>query len=52
MNQMDYLVRAIAEDGNVRALACVTTDLVNEVCLRHETYPLASVAVGRALTGG
>lgn len=51
-SQIDYLVRAIAEEANVRALACVTTDLVNEVCLRHETYPLASAALGRAITAG
>ncbi|WP_281794437.1 Hsp33 family molecular chaperone HslO [Desulforhabdus amnigena] len=52
MSQMDYLVRVISEEANVRALACVTTNLVNEVCLRHDTYPLATVALGRALGGG
>lgn len=51
-SQIDYLVRAIAEEANVRALACVTTNVVNEVCLRHETYPLASAALGRAVTAG
>lgn len=48
----DYLVRIIACDGALRALACVTTDLVNELCRRHGTAPTASVALGRALTGG
>jgi len=48
----DYLVRAMTKDGSVRALACVTTQLVNEACRRHGTYPTASAALGRALTGG
>lgn len=47
----DYLVRIISKDGNVRGLACVTTDLVNEACRRNSTYPTASAALGRALTG-
>jgi molecular chaperone Hsp33 len=48
----DYLVRIITKDGSARALAGVTTKLVNEVCRRHGTYPTASAALGRALTGG
>jgi len=48
----DYLVRIMASDPRVRALACVTTTLVNEACTRHGTYPTASAALGRALTGG
>ncbi len=48
----DYLVRIITKSGTARALACVTTGLVGEACLRHGTYPTASAALGRALTGG
>jgi molecular chaperone Hsp33 len=48
----DYLVRTITRSGTVRALACVTTDLVGEGCRRHGTHPTASAALGRALTGG
>lgn len=48
----DYLVRIMASDPCVRALACITTTLVNEACTRHGTYPTASAALGRALTGG
>ncbi len=48
----DYLVRTITQDGSVRALACVTTHLVDEARRRHGTYPTASAALGRALTGG
>ena len=48
----DYLVRIITKSGSVRALACVTTELVGEACRRHGTLPTASAALGRALTGG
>jgi len=48
----DYLVRAITRSGNIRAFACVTTGLVDELCRRHETAPTASVAMGRALSAG
>lgn len=48
----DYLVRAITKDGGVRGLACITTQLANTICHQSETYPTATVALGRALTGG
>jgi molecular chaperone Hsp33 len=48
----DYLVRIITKDKSVRALACVTTHLVNEACYRQDTYPTAAAALGRGLTGG
>ncbi|HEU0265929.1 MAG TPA: Hsp33 family molecular chaperone HslO, partial [Geobacterales bacterium] len=47
----DYLIRIISLPRNVRALACVSTDLVRQGCLMHQTLPTASVALGRALTG-
>ena len=46
------MVRIITKDHSVRALACVTTHLVNEACRRQDTYPTAAAALGRALTGG
>jgi molecular chaperone Hsp33 len=48
----DHLVRILSKAGNVRGLACVTTDLVGEICERHGTLPTASAALGRALTAG
>jgi molecular chaperone Hsp33 len=47
----DYLVRVIAREAGVRAFACLTTDLVEEACRRHETPPVASIALGEVLTG-
>ncbi len=46
----DHLQRVISKDGRFFGLACVTTDLVAEACRRHDTGPLAAVALGRALT--
>jgi molecular chaperone Hsp33 len=48
----DYLVRIMARDVNIRGVACVTTNLVDEARKRHGTSPTASAALGRALTGG
>lgn len=48
----DQLIRVISDEANVRALACVTTNAVRTACARHQTRPTASVALGRALTGG
>lgn len=47
----DYLVRILSTTGNIRALACVTTKLVNEACQRHGASVTASAALGRVLTG-
>ncbi len=46
----DYLARAIDGGGNIRVFAAVTTDLVNEARRRHDTWPTATAALGRALT--
>ncbi len=49
---MDYMVRAIAADGALRAFAAVTTDMVETARKAHETSPVATAALGRTLTGG
>ena len=46
----DRLVRGIALDGKVRAFAVRTTNLVEELRRRHDTYPTATAAFGRTLT--
>ncbi len=48
----DYLVRVITEEKNIIGLACITTNLVDHARQRHGTYPTATAALGRALTGG
>lgn len=49
---MDYLIKAIAYNGQVRAYAADTTDTVGEAQSRHQTWPTASAALGRSLTAG
>ena len=46
----DYLVRAIAFDGKVRAFATDTTNTVSEAQKRHNTWPVVSAALGRSMT--
>lgn len=48
----DYLVRAVAFDGKVRAFAVRTTDTVGEAQRRHNTWPVVSAALGRSMTAG
>ncbi len=47
----DYIVRAIAKESGIRAMACVTTDLVRDAARRHQSRPVATVAMGYGLTG-
>lgn len=46
----DYVVRAIANNENIRAFAAVTTNLVKEASKIHNTTPVATAALGRMLT--
>jgi molecular chaperone Hsp33 len=48
----DYLVKAVAYDGNIRAYAVRTTETVSEAQRRHQTWRTASAALGRTLTAG
>lgn len=47
----DYIVRATAADGQVRAFAATTRTMVEEARQAHETSPIATAALGRLLTG-
>ena len=48
----DYLVKALAYNGQVRAYAVSTTKTVGEAQRRHYTWPTASAALGRSMSAG
>ena len=48
----DYVIRAMACDGQIRAFAAVTRGLVEEARRRHDTSPVVTAALGRLLTAG
>ena len=48
----DYIVRAIAANDQIRALAAVTTETVETARQDHNTSPVATAALGRLLTAG
>ncbi|MBQ8638644.1 MAG: Hsp33 family molecular chaperone HslO [Lachnospiraceae bacterium] len=48
----DYMIRATAAGGQVRAFAATTRDLVEYARQAHNTSPVVSAALGRTLTGG
>lgn len=48
----DYLVKALAYNGQVRAYAASTTETVGEAQRKHYTWPTASAALGRTMTAG
>lgn len=48
----DYAMRTTAYDGQVRAFAARTTGLVRTMQQRHQTWPIASAALGRTATIG
>ncbi|MDT2831267.1 Hsp33 family molecular chaperone HslO [Vagococcus carniphilus] len=47
----DYLVKALAFNGEIRAMATRTTDTVSEAQKRHDTWRAATAALGRTMTG-
>ena len=48
----DYIVRATAGNTQIRAFAAVTTNLVEEARVHHQTSPVATAALGRLLSAG
>ncbi|HPD00165.1 MAG TPA: Hsp33 family molecular chaperone HslO [Acetivibrio sp.] len=46
----DYIVRATAGNGTIRAIAAVTTNMVKESQNTHGLSPLATAALGRTMT--
>lgn len=48
----DYLVRATAAEGQIRAFAVQARDMVEEARRRHDTSPVVTAALGRLLAAG
>lgn len=48
----DELIRGTAWNGGIRLFAARTTRLVSELQRRHDTFPTATAALGRAATAG
>lgn len=48
----DYIVRAIAAGGQIRAFAATTKELAEHARAVHNTSPVATAALGRLLTAG
>lgn len=48
----DYIIRATAADGQVRAFTATTKEMVETAKNAHNTSPVATAALGRLLTAG
>lgn len=48
----DYIVRATAANGQVRAFACTTKDTAEMASRKHRLSPVATAALGRLMAGG
>lgn len=48
----DYIIRATAVNGQIRAFASTTRDVVETAREAHNTSPVATAALGRLLTAG
>ena len=48
----DYIVRATAAEGQIRAFAMTSREIVETARSRHDTSPVVTAALGRLLTAG
>ncbi|WP_028551932.1 Hsp33 family molecular chaperone HslO [Paenibacillus sp. UNC451MF] len=48
----DYLIRATAMEGKVRAFAVRSTGIVDEISRRHQMTPTTTAALGRTISAG
>ena len=46
----DYMIRATAAEGQIRAFAATTRDMVEKAKNAHNTSPVATAALGRLMT--
>lgn len=49
---MDYMIRAVAANEQIRCFAIRSKNLVEEARKRHNTSPVITAALGRLLSGG
>ncbi len=47
----DHIARAMASNGKIRAVACITTRLSNDISFLQGASPAVTIALGRALSG-
>ena len=47
----DYMIRAVAADAQIRAFAVSARDLTEKARQAHNTSPIATAALGRAMSG-
>ena len=47
----DYIIRATAANGQIRAFAATTKDTVETAKNAHNTSPVATAALGRGFPG-
>jgi molecular chaperone Hsp33 len=52
VNMTDYMVRAVAAKGQVRAFAITSRELTERARSCHNTSPVVTAALGRLLSGG
>lgn len=48
----DYMIRAVGANGQIRAFAATTKEMVEQARVNHQTSPIATAALGRLLTAG
>ncbi|MFE5324435.1 Hsp33 family molecular chaperone HslO [Paenibacillus sp. NPDC056579] len=48
----DYMIRATAMEGKVRAFAVCSTAIVDEISRRHQMTPTTTAALGRTVSAG
>jgi len=46
---MDYLIRGMARNDRIRIIGCDCKDTIDLICSQHDTYPIATIALGRFL---
>ena len=46
----DYMVRATAADGQIRAFAITSKEMTEEARVRHNSSPIVTAALGRAMS--